>query len=203
MVMTPQLQQAIHLLMLAKLDLREEILQETQTNPLLELEEEGDWEDSVPESSIDHLPADSENRETVPEEETNPDPLMSWDYSLHEDMDDSGLYQEERSIREDPESDFSYEKVLAAPTTLEDHLIWQISFREMSPVEKELAHFLIGNINEDGYLAVSEEEIPESLRTDPRDVSPCSLLDPGVRPSGRGGSKPEGVSDDPGSYAAS
>ena len=167
MVMTPQLQQAIHLLMLAKLDLREEILQETQTNPLLELEEEGEWEDPSPEGSIDSLPSDGEDRDAGPEDGAVPDPLMSWDYSLHEDMDDSGLYQEERSIREDPESDFSYEKVLAAPTTLEDHLIWQISFREMTAEEKDLAHYLIGNINEDGYLAVSEEEIPEHWRTDP------------------------------------
>ena len=167
MVMTPQLQQAIHLLMLAKLDLREEILQETQTNPLLELEEDNDWDEPTTEGSIDTPPSEGEDRDALPEDGAVPDPLMSWDYSLHEDMDDSGLYQEERSIREDPESDFSYEKVLAAPTTLEDHLTWQISFREMRPDEKELAHFLIGNINEDGYLAVSEEEVPENWRKDP------------------------------------
>ena len=56
MVMTPQLQQAIHLLMLAKLDLREEILQETQTNPLLELEEDNDWDEPTTEGSIDTPP---------------------------------------------------------------------------------------------------------------------------------------------------
>ena len=89
MVMTPQLQQAIHLLMLAKLDLREEILQETQTNPLLELEEDNDWDEPMPEGSIDTPPSDGEDRDALPEEGAVPDPLMSWDYSLHEDMDDS------------------------------------------------------------------------------------------------------------------
>lgn len=167
MVMTPQLQQAIHLLMLAKLDLREEILQETQTNPMLEIEEESDWEENRSgDQDEDIAPPDRERQSDSEDEDRVPvDPMMTWDYSIDEDMDDSGLYQEERSIREDPESDFSYEKVLAAPTTLEDHLIWQISFREMSDSEKDLAHFLIGNINEDGYLALIESEIPIEYRS--------------------------------------
>jgi len=167
MVMTPQLQQAIHLLMLAKLDLREEILQETQTNPLLELDEENEWDEPVEDGSIDIIPSSQENNDGAEKDGEVPDPMLSWDYSVHEDMDDSGLYQEERSIREDAESDFSYEKILAAPTTLEDHLSWQISFREMTPAEKNLAQFLIGNINEDGYLVLTEKEVPEAYRSHP------------------------------------
>lgn len=169
MVMTPQLQQAIHLLMLAKLDLREEILQETQTNPLLEIEEDSEWEENqIGDQDGDLVPPSRDGESDRENDDRGPvDPMMSWDYSINEDMDDSGLYQEERSIREDPDSDFSYEKVLAAPTSLEDHLIWQISFREMSEGEKRLAHFLIGNINEDGYLVLTESEVPSDYLSSP------------------------------------
>lgn len=169
MVMTPQLQQAIHLLMLAKLDLREEILQEVQTNPLLEIEEESEWEENRPldqEGDLARPTLDGEpERDPIDREPL--DPMMSWDYSLDGEMDDSGLYQEERSIREESESDFSYEKVLASPTSLEDHLNWQISFREISESEKSLARFLIGNINEDGYLVLLESEIPADYLSSP------------------------------------
>jgi RNA polymerase sigma-54 factor len=161
MVMTPQLQQAIHLLMLSKLDLREEIIQEAQVNPLLELDEDEHWEETPGEDS--GLSEGRENQEDLERMDSDPDTSLSaWD-PIEENLDDSGLYNEERMIREESENDFSYEKVLASPTTLEDHLKWQLSFRDMTAEERKLADFLIGNLNEDGYLVLSEDEIPREL----------------------------------------
>lgn len=161
MVMTPQLQQAIHLLMLSKLDLREEIIQEAQINPLLELDEDDPWEEEFDEDV--KLADDNEDGSEGDGLDSDPETSLSaWD-PIEENLDDSGLFNDERMIREESENDFSYEKVLASPTTLEDHLLWQLSFRDMTDGERKLADFLIGNINEDGYLVLSEEEIPKEL----------------------------------------
>ena len=53
----------------------------------------------------------------------------------------------------------SFENFLSQPTTLADHLAWQLGVLTLEPELREAAEFVVGNLDEDGYLAASEEEL--------------------------------------------
>ena len=168
MVMTPQLQQAINLLMLNRLDLAQEMQEAVLENPVLEIvegEDEGDWtpgdEGEAPAQTMD----DRMGREDpgAGEDDRTVDPLSNWDYSVDESLDNEAFQREERTLRESDAGEFSYEKVLSQPTTLADHLEWQLSFTDLSPEEREAASYLVGNIDEDGYLALEGGGLPSDL----------------------------------------
>lgn len=170
MVITPQLQQAIHLLMLNRMDLAQEMQDIVLENPLLELEEEWsgdleDWSSETVEGANDHnMGEDTKPVLERPEDEDRViDPLANWEYSVEENLDEESFHREERTLWESDSGDFSFEKVLSSPTTLADHLLWQLAFTDLSPAERTLATFLIGNIDEDGYLSLSDSEIPRDL----------------------------------------
>jgi len=166
MVMTPQLQQAINLLMLNRLDLAQEMQEAVLENPVLEIvegEDEGEWapgdEGEPPSHTMDDR---MEPQGPAPEEEAFVDPLANWDYSVDESLDNESYQREERTLRESDAGEFSYEKVLSQPTSLSDHLEWQLSFTDLSPPEREAATYLVGNIDEDGYLRLEGREFPET-----------------------------------------
>ncbi|MDA8029365.1 MAG: RNA polymerase factor sigma-54 [Nitrospiraceae bacterium] len=169
MVMTPQLQQAIHLLMLNRLDLAQEMQEIVLENPVLEIEEESqepeEWSSEGADGETLHSMGEDTRPDThAPEDEDRvPDPMSNWEYSVDENLDEESFHREERTLRESDSGEFSFEKVLAAPTTLADHLEWQLSFTDLSPAERSLANYLIGNLDEDGYLHLDSEEIPEGL----------------------------------------
>jgi len=58
--------------------------------------------------------------------------------------------------------EFPIENTLTRPPNLSDHLTWQLSMSDASPRTKEIAQFIIGNIDEDGYLRANNEEIMAS-----------------------------------------
>ncbi len=169
MVMTPQLQQAIHLLMLNRLDLAQEMQEIVLENPVLEIEEESpepeEWSTEGADGETLHSMGEDTRPDThAPEDEDRvPDPMTNWEYSVDENLDEESFHREERTLRESDSGEFSFEKVLAAPTTLADHLEWQLSFTDLSPAERSLATYLIGNLDEDGYLHLDATEIPEGL----------------------------------------
>src|SRR6516165_9461734 len=104
LVMTPQLQQAIKLLQLSRVELQEMVSKELQDNPALEegtAEATGDDGDSPP----------------------------SWENSL------------------------------TKKTSLEDYLIWQLRLSKISEREETIGLYIIGNLDENGYLALSTEEL--------------------------------------------
>ena len=53
----------------------------------------------------------------------------------------------------------SFENFLSKPGTLTDHLIWQLGSISMRPEVQEAVELIIGNLNEDGYLIASDEEL--------------------------------------------
>ncbi len=55
---------------------------------------------------------------------------------------------------------------------LSDHLAWQLGALTLEPSLHEAAEFVIGNLDEDGYLAGSEEELAAGLQQDPEDAAP-------------------------------
>ena len=153
LVMTPQLQQAIKLLQLSRLELVSTVNQEIQENPLLE-EVNPEAEDRVPGEAEPQPSRDQDPMEIRGGDEGIRD--INWD----EYMQNYEYYPRPMASPEEPGR--GLEAVLSEKSSLVDHLIWQL---RMSPIPKEeqaTAEMIIGNLNEDGYLDCSLEEIAQA-----------------------------------------
>ncbi|HTO86462.1 MAG TPA: RNA polymerase factor sigma-54 [Thermoanaerobaculia bacterium] len=168
LVMTPSLQQAIKLLQMSKLELEEVLTQEMVENPLLEEEQE---EATAPEESRDparEAPAVAAPGPATPVAETpERDSFQEIDFdSYFEDYLDSAY-----NPRQYEESEAApLENRLSSSPGLPEYLSWQLSLSDASPSVREIATYLIGNVDEDGYLRVSREEIREAGFADEADV---------------------------------
>jgi len=155
-ILTPSLVQMVSLLQLNKLELREMIQQELMQNPVLE--EIG--EDGLPreqETSDENF----EKAETEAAPDEIGDPFEEFDMkAIFEEYMDATERQANRE-REDVERP-SFENFLSPPTTLTDHLSWQLGLALASDEVKVAARSIIGNLNEDGYLIATLEEIADS-----------------------------------------
>jgi|Deesub1362B_J571_1020462.scaffolds.fasta_scaffold00223_13 RNA polymerase sigma-54 factor len=165
LVLTPQLQQAIKLLQLPQLELVQAINQELEVNPFLE---------EVTEEEIEVEPeVENENKRTneeVEEEDQDDDTLIPLEKLMVFRVDD---YFEERSsdgrdlgyfnpgIEETP----SVETFLKSTSSLYDHLLWQLNLLSVDEETKAIAEIIIGNLDDNGYLRMSEEEIARYCNT--------------------------------------
>jgi RNA polymerase sigma-54 factor len=157
-ILTPGLVQMVSVLALNKLELRDMITAEMVENPVLE-----ELEESVP--LIDDVNRREEDRDRAPIEESpttaadaeKKDPFEEIDFgSFFQDYLDPG-YRSSREM-EDIERP-SFENFLSKPGTLTDHLVWQLGSISMRPEVEEAVERIIGNLNEDGYLIASDEEL--------------------------------------------
>ncbi|MBZ5649304.1 MAG: RNA polymerase factor sigma-54 [Acidobacteriia bacterium] len=155
-ILTPGLVQMVSVLALNKLELRDMITAEMVENPVLE-----ELEDTVP--LLDDAARQEEDRERIkPEENTvtaeeKKDPFEEIDFgSFFQEYLDPGYRS--RSEMEEIERP-SFENFLSKPTTLSDHLAWQLGALSVRPEVREAAETIIGNLSEDGYLIASDEEL--------------------------------------------
>jgi RNA polymerase sigma-54 factor len=158
-ILTPGLVQMVSVLALNKLELKDMINSEMVENPVLE-----ELEDSVP--LIDEVGRKEEDRDRAAQAtaEENPiaavekkDPFEEIDFgSFFQDYLDPGYRT--RGEMEEIERP-SFENFLSKPTTLTDHLAWQLGALSLRPEVREAAEQIIGNLNEDGYLIASDEEM--------------------------------------------
>lgn len=165
--MTPQLQMAIKLLQMSRLELMETIHQELEQNPALE---------ESPETPDDNKQEDL----STPDSEIPSEPSIMTEVTIgdkiHEDHVDWTNYLDEYNSpgrinfetekREIP----SYESFLTKKESLKDHLLWQLLMTGPSPLEKKIGSIIIGNLNNDGYLDISFEELVEASEADPETV---------------------------------
>jgi RNA polymerase sigma-54 factor len=157
LVITPQLQQAIRLLQLTRLELVDMISQEMKENPLLEETEEGR------EVAEGEAPAAEQTEaETAPEPEVTPEVKGAGEGSDEFDwenyLENSNLSSFQKSSS-DGEERPSFENFLAKRTTLTDHLHWQLQLSRFTEEEHDAGTWIIGNLDEDGYLKISLEDI--------------------------------------------
>jgi RNA polymerase sigma-54 factor len=156
-ILTPGLVQMVSVLALNKLELKDMINEEMVENPVLE-----ELEDSVP--LIDDVSRREEERERAlaTEETTTPtadkkDPFEEIDFgSFFKDYLDPG-YRSQNEMEEIERP--SFENFLSKPSTLTDHLMWQLGSIPTRPPVREAAEVVIGNLNEDGYLIATDEEL--------------------------------------------
>jgi RNA polymerase sigma-54 factor len=156
LIMTPQLQQAIKLLQLSRLELLENIYQELETNPLLEdtqgdvYENEQRGEGEIPETTLEQPLREIEIVEKVGED-------FDWESYLDEYNVSTPVLMERDSAEEPP----SFDQRLTRKNSLYEHLIWQIRLLDMTREQQETAAIIAGNLNKDGYLDASLDEIAE------------------------------------------
>jgi RNA polymerase sigma-54 factor len=164
-VLTPGLMQMVSVLALNKLELKEMIDAEMVENPVLE-----EIDESVP--MLDEVASREERDQREDqlvlsdkgaEEPTAPpkDPFNEVDFgSYFQDYLDPGYRtQPEYEDSEKP----SFENFLSQPTTLSDHLAWQLGALSLTADLRQAAELVIGNLDEDGYLAASEEELAAAI----------------------------------------
>ena len=157
LVMTPSLQQAIKLLQMSRLELQEVLTQEMVENPILEDQEEEPEPIERTEATAEEAPVPVD---TTPPADKERDSFEEIDFdSYFADYLDSAYNP--RQYQEEPE-EYSLENVLTRPEGLPEHLNWQLSMSEATPAVREIAAYLVGNIDEDGYLRVSREEIRQA-----------------------------------------
>jgi RNA polymerase sigma-54 factor len=172
-ILTPGLMQMVSVLALNKLELKEMINAEITENPVLEeVEENVPLFDEIAGKEIEHDRATEmrDNAATEPEKKT--DPFDEIDFgSYFQDYLDPGFRSPSNfELTETP----SLENFLSQPGTLTDHLFWQIGSLSLSPAIREAAEYIIGNLNEDGYLNASDDELlegylHEQLEPEPED----------------------------------
>jgi RNA polymerase sigma-54 factor len=156
-VLTPGLMQMVSVLALNKLELKEMIDAEMVENPVLE-----EIDETVP--MLDQVAGREQllergALERGPEEATAPpkDSFNEVDFGSYfqEYLDPGYRTQPEYEENEKP----SFENFLSQPTTLSDHLAWQLGALTLEPELATAAEFVVGNLDEDGYLAASDEEL--------------------------------------------
>jgi RNA polymerase sigma-54 factor len=154
LIMTPQLQQAIKLLQLSRLELLETIHEELETNPLLEETQE-------------ELPTEQDAELESLTTEEPPFQEVQLSEKMREDFDWEGYLEEYNTntpvlVESDPNQEWpSSDNRLTEPTSLKDHLEWQIRLSDFTDQEREIGECIIGNLDMDGYLDATVEEIVE------------------------------------------
>ncbi len=164
LMMTPQLQQAIKLLQLSRLELQESLAQQMAENPMLEeaapeLEDLNAEPGSV-EEAFGTAKSEESRDETIPaeaagDEAAGHESAGSWDEYFSDDR-KWGAGEAARNGREDLPS---FEQTTAKTTSLEDHLLWQLALSPLDTREQEIGRSIIGNLDEDGYLRMPLDEL--------------------------------------------
>jgi RNA polymerase sigma-54 factor len=162
LVITPQLQQAIRLLQLTRLELVDLINQEMKENPLLEEDEEGkeeaEVEEPVTEKAKEEPPLNTEHTLEVKGEGEGKDEF-DWESYLE----NYNLTSFQRQSSSDGEERPSFENFLTKQTTLCDHLYWQLQLSRFTDEEQRAGVWIIGNLDEDGYLQMPVEDISSEV----------------------------------------
>src|SRR5580704_1361087 len=169
-VLTPGLMQMVSVLALNKLELKEMIDAEMVENPVLE-----EIDESVP--MLDEVAGREERHERLerielldrPDNGAATEPAAPPKDSF-EEVDFGSYFQDylDPGFRTQPEYEDnekpSFEHFLSQPTSLSDHLAWQLGALTLESRLREAAEFVIGNLDGDGHLAASEDEMAASVR---------------------------------------
>jgi len=158
LVMTPQLQQAIKLLQLSRLELQQTLSQHLMENPLLEEVGEEEAGDSPADGKDEAVAENESSSEGEATEFSEPLSSEEWDNYYESDWRAGGATGSTSANDEDFPS---YEQTLTRPASLEEHLLWQLRLSSVNEEEQALGTILIGNIDEDGYIRTSLEEVAE------------------------------------------
>ncbi|HMF98569.1 MAG TPA: hypothetical protein VKE96_29920, partial [Vicinamibacterales bacterium] len=149
LILTPSLQQAIKLLPMSTLELSDLLNQEMVENPMLE---------EVPTEELQ--PAETAQQEQKAEPEQQPNKTDTWDdqdyeYFFGDYLDDGYRPRAPQEVKELP----PIENTLSTASSLADHLMWQLSMQTDDSLMRDIGSAIIGNLDDDGYLVASFDEL--------------------------------------------
>lgn len=149
LILTPSLQQAIKLLPMSTLELADLLNQEMVENPLLE---------EVPTEELQ--PAEQQQQQDKAADQPTAEKGDTWDdadyeYFFGDYLDDGYRSRQPSEVKELP----PIENTLSTAASLSDHLLWQLSLQTNDELLKEIGGAIVGNLDDDGYLVASVEEI--------------------------------------------
>jgi RNA polymerase sigma-54 factor len=152
LIMTPQLQMAIKLLQLSRLELMETINQELEENPALE---------EIQEIAAENQPVDKPEPKLA---DNASEKEVTIDEKIHDDLDWSNYLEEYNSpgkitFETERRDAINYETFTARKESLNDHLLWQLLMTSPTEEEEKIGSLIIGNVDSDGYLDIPIEEI--------------------------------------------
>jgi RNA polymerase sigma-54 factor len=158
LILTQKMQQVISLLPLSTLELSQRIQEELAENPMLEeMEPVEGGEDSVSDQKDDDLVDGSSDAST----ESLEDPFKKeadWDDYL------SGSHSGRTPRSYEEKTPAPFENTFSAKTDLPSHLMWQINMSTVDDERRAIAAYIVGNLDENGYLDIPLTEISEALR---------------------------------------
>jgi RNA polymerase sigma-54 factor len=154
LIMTPQLQMAIKLLQLSRLELLDKIQQELEENPALDESQDSGPADPPQEKEASEPTTVEEAKEVTIEEKINED--IDWSNYIDE-YNSPGRINFESEAKDAPK----YEAFISQKESLSSHLLWQLAMTSPSPLEQRIGSLIIGNLNRDGYLETTPEEIAQ------------------------------------------
>jgi RNA polymerase sigma-54 factor len=162
LIMTQELQQAIKILQLSSLELKEYIQQQLETNPLIE-EKEDDIEANI---------------------ETNPS--EDGENLILQLIKNVEYGRGEYGYNNDSDSDFSYENYVASHTTLKDHLFFQLHITIVPEQQRKIGEYIIESLNDNGYLTADIQEIAEVFGVKGTDIEKVLSIIQTFDPAGVG-----------------
>jgi len=176
--LSPQMIQSLKLLQYSNLELEQVLRKELQENPLLE-ESALEEEDQEQEQQQEQENSDTQTGNEKDDEKKQDDGDGDWE--SQEQKEEKVIEDKEKAEDANWDDYFSdgfdlgyrrtedervnelYEKVPVQTASLEEHLLKQLSEKKLNPIRKEIGEFIIGNINDNGYLAESPRDIAEKL----------------------------------------
>jgi len=170
LVMTPQLQQAIKLLQLSRIELEEMVGKELEENPALE---EGPTEEA--DSGEAQRTAAQENgagelsEQVVNRELSTVDKIGTLDWQEYLDTHSNSMHGSltAEAGSEDGDSPPSWENSITKKTSLEDHLLWQLRLSKITELESSIGLYIIQNLDENGYLILTVDEVCAATESTP------------------------------------
>src|SRR6187431_3039900 len=174
LILTPSLQQAIKLLPMSTLELSDLLNQEMVENPLLE---------EVPTEELQ--PADQTATPEKPEAEQPGAKTDTWDdqdyeYFFGDYLDDGYRPRTPTEVKELP----PIENTLSTAASLSDHLLWQLSMQTNEPALRTIGEAIIGNLDDDGYLVATVDELSSMGSWSTADVEQALKMVQGFDPIG-------------------
>ena len=178
LVLAPQLRQFLKLLELPIFELNQKIEEELEQNPVLE-EVDPDQKDEATDSASEKEAGKEEQMQDILQQMETFDKMRKYDESFEDlSQNDPEEIQRKRDYQE---------ATLTKPPTLSEYLNWQLGFLDLSESEKKIAQEIIGNINDDGQLVASVEELISDTKASREEIEKVIQKIQTLDPPGVGG----------------
>jgi len=167
--MTPQLQQAIRLLQLSTLELKSEIQDALESNPMLELIEDGEQREHAHTEAETRAAEGNTNTDDRDFQETTVDLKVDEipndlpvDSSWEDTYEPTNYSNSSGSFNDEDDRDIDSRN--CEQESLQDHLLWQMRLTPMTEIDQAIATSIIDSVSDDGYLGDTVQAIWESLK---------------------------------------